>query len=104
MIARCGSLAITFTVNLLGKVSVFRFRLVVEIKGEVEYFVLWDLIESISGSSQGNQNQTHSSKDPDYDRIDEGKILERKFKRRYLCLAQYDARHPMEQQRADNHQ
>ncbi len=90
--------------NLRGKVSVFRFRFVVEIKGEVEYFVLWDLIESISGSSQGNQNQTHSSKDPDYDRIDEGKTLERKFNHRSLGLAQYDARHPLEQQRADNQQ
>jgi hypothetical protein len=75
MIARCGSLAITFTVNLRGKVSVFRFRLVVEIKGEVEYFVLWDLIESISKASQGKENQTHSDQDARQNRINNCKTL-----------------------------
>ncbi len=80
------------------------FPSVVEIKHAGDCFALWNLSESKSGASQGNQNQTHSSKDPDYDRIDEGKTLERKFNQRSLGLAQYDARHPMEQQRAENHQ
>ncbi len=63
MITRYGSLANAITVNLRRKVLVFRFRFVVEIKGEEDYFALWDLIESISKASQGEENQPHSDQD-----------------------------------------
>lgn len=53
MIARYGSLANTFTVNLLRKVLVFCFRLVVEFKREEDCFALSNPIESISKASQG---------------------------------------------------